>query len=492
MNENNLNITFDIIRHAKERPGAPALVTADREISYSELDKLVWMSAQYLHNQGVRMGDVVAFSFQSELLRCLVLLGLARLGATSLCIPNSAAPLQRITWEIAAQAIVFVTDRSGNFSSGLPTIHFDRNSLAGGRQTHFNIMPARADTYISIGIGSGTTGRPKLIPITHRQMRGRCAVFDKTIYQADSRALYLSSLEFTSTQTLFLCLLNIGAAFIFPGSKFTNPAEVISFSRDNRVNIIGMSVFHAENLLKDTTRSGPKTFSFLKTLKLSSSTVSDKLRLRIREHLTENLAVVFGTNECLSVSSALAPSVFEVAGTVGKPLNGIQLEIVDMTACPVKPDSAGMIRMKSPGLIDGYLNDPESTSKAFVDGWFYSGDFGKMTEDGHLIHLGRSDQMMIYNGINIYPGEIEACLAAHPSVADVAAFPLRHPVHQHLPVCAVSLRSGSRLSMEDLQAYAVDHLGIKAPKKIFTLDEIPRNEQGKLVRSKLVEKIRTL
>ena len=148
--------------------------------------------------------------------------------------------------------------------------------------------------------------------------------------------------------------------------------------------------------------------------------------------------------------------------------------------------------MKSPGLIDGYLNDPESTSKAFVDGWFYSGDFGKMTEDGHLIHLGRSDQMMIYNGINIYPGEIEACLAAHPSVADVAAFPLRHPVHQHLPVCAVSLRSGSRLSMEDLQAYAVDHLGIKAPKKIFTLDEIPRNEQGKLVRSKLVEKIRTL
>jgi acyl-coenzyme A synthetase/AMP-(fatty) acid ligase len=224
MNENNLNITFDIIHHAKERPGAPALVTAEREISYSELDKLVWISAQYLHNQGVRMGDVVAFSFQSELFRCLALLGLARLGATSLCIPNSATPLQRITWEIAAQAIIFITDRSSNFSSGLRTIHFDENSMAGGRQIHFNIMPARADTYISIGIGSGTTGRPKLIPITHRQMRGRCAVFDKTIYHADSRALYLSSLEFTSTQTLFLCLLNIGAAFIFPGSKFTNPA----------------------------------------------------------------------------------------------------------------------------------------------------------------------------------------------------------------------------------------------------------------------------
>lgn len=492
MNENNLNITFDLIRHARERPGKTALVTVDQDISYLKLDKLVWISAQYLHHQGVRIGDVVAFTFQSELSLCLVLLGLARLGATSLCVPKSAAPLQRFTWELAAQATIFITDRGSKFPSRLPTIHFDRNALAGGRPIDFDIMPAQTDTFISIGIGSGTTGRPKLIPLTHRQMRGRCAVLDKTMYAADSRALYLASLEFTSTQTLFFCLLNIGATFISPGLQFKKTVDITSFSKDKSVNLIGMSVFHAENILKDTPESGLKLFSFLKTLKISSSTVSDNLRLRIRDHLTENLAVVFGTNECLSVSSATAPAVFEVSDTVGQPLDGIQLEIVDMAGLPVKTDTAGMIRLKSPGLVDGYLNDPDSTRKAFVDGWFYSGDFGKMTEGGHLIHLGRSDQMMIYNGINIFPGEIEACLAAHPSVADVAAFPLPHPVHQHLPVCAVSLRSGSRLSTDDLQAYAIDHLGIKAPKKIFTLDEIPRNEQGKLVRNKLVEKIRSL
>ena len=136
-------------------------------------------------------------------------------------------------------------------------------------------------------------------------------------------------------------------------------------------------------------------------------------------------------------------------------------------------------------MLDGYTDRSLPDNANFRDGWFYTGDVGYLAKDGQLIHLGRSDQMMIFNGINIYPAEIEQAVLTHPAVNDVAVMPIKHNVHQEIPACVVSLVPGARASVQDLRRFVVDLLGAKAPALFAIADVIPRNQQGKIIRADL-------
>ena len=140
-------------------------------------------------------------------------------------------------------------------------------------------------------------------------------------------------------------------------------------------------------------------------------------------------------------------------------------------------------------MVDRYLNDDEATRLAFKDGWFYPGDLGQFAPNGHLIFRGRADHMMIMNGINIYPAEIERVVSRHPAVRDVVAVPLPSIIHQDIPVCAVVLQTGAQLSEKQLLDFAAQRLGSRGPKKVFMFERIPRNEQGKLIRPQLMREI---
>lgn len=109
--------------------------------------------------------------------------------------------------------------------------------------------------------------------------------------------------------------------------------------------------------------------------------------------------------------------------------------------------------------------------------------------DGHLIYCGRADHMMIKNGINIYPAEIESVMTSHPAVRDAAVIPVNSPTHQDLPICAVSLHDGQTVTERELLDYCVQNLGARSASAVLVQQEIPRNEQGKLIRARLAEDI---
>ena len=145
----------------------------------------------------------------------------------------------------------------------------------------------------------------------------------------------------------------------------------------------------------------------------------------------------------------------------------------------------GLIAIQSDQLISGYLNDDEATQRALIDGWFIPGDVGRFTPDGHLIYCGRSDNMMIFNGINIFPIEIEQCLLNHPDVADVVAMPTRHAMHQDVPIAIVVLHKNAKTTEQQLRRFAAKNLGPKQPRRILLVDDIPRNQQGKPLKKEL-------
>jgi acyl-coenzyme A synthetase/AMP-(fatty) acid ligase len=136
-------------------------------------------------------------------------------------------------------------------------------------------------------------------------------------------------------------------------------------------------------------------------------------------------------------------------------------------------------------MATGYLDNPQQTSHRFHDGWFYPGDTGCIKADGQLLVYGRKDDMIILNGINIFPSEIEIVLESHPAVANAIAVALTSQIHGQIPVAAVQLKQGNSTNVDELMIYAREKLVLRYPRRILILDTLPRNKQGKLLRQEV-------
>jgi len=147
----------------------------------------------------------------------------------------------------------------------------------------------------------------------------------------------------------------------------------------------------------------------------------------------------------------------------------------------------GEIRIRAEGVASTYLNSPSDTSKRFRDGWFYPGDLGHIHAGGQLVLDGRTDDMIILNGLNIFPAEIERVLETHPDVDCVAALGLPSQVHGQIPVAAVILKAGVSVTTVELRCFARASLGLRAPRRIIVLDSFPRNSQGKVLKRELLK-----
>lgn len=487
------NLTCGLTEWACRQPQAPALLLPRDEVSYSQLDALTWQCARLLAGGGVRQGSVVGLAFASEFLFALTMLACMRLGATTfasaLVPPGEAAqPTDGVRLDGLA------TDRPDRVGpSGIPSIVVEWSAIrAMPALADPGLMPEFPEAPWQFVTGSGTTGRPKVMAITHGQqrMRARIAECYRRLTPAD-RFMTMPQLGYAYARTMLCVALHVGGAF---GLVERAPARTVEICRRHRFTILDATAFHVEQIL--STLPGPvgagatPALPTLRALAMTSSTVSDDLRRRIRAALTPNLIVLYATNEVSTIAAAGPPEVWDVPGTVGRVVPGVEIRILGADGLPVAPGAVGVLEVRSPALIDGYVDDREATAKVFRHGWFSTGDLVRRLEDGQLIYCGRSDHMMILNGINIFPAEIERALGEHPAVADAAAVPFSHPVYQDIPVCAVAVREGMGVSDGELMQFARERLGPRRPQVVVVVDRIPRNEQGKLIRSELAQALR--
>ncbi len=484
------NLADLLTRQAELRPNADALMHRGHTVSFAQLEDAVWRATAWFAAHGVKPGDVGGLSLSSELAIVVAMLALARMGATVFSLPTGLpAPLRD---ETAGRAgiDVLICDRGRAAPPGTRRLEFALHALQGVDADNFRHRVAAPRAPWMILFGSGTTGRPKGFQLSHGQQLARCASATEWLeLTPDDRISSLMHFNFSNTKTRFLEGLLHGAAFLVPDRE---PADAVAQCRQAGVSVLHATVFHLESLLAGLPDTAGGHLDFLRLLTVGSSTITDGLRQRIATRLTGNLRIHYGTNESGLLTYAAPPRLFTSPGTVGRTAAGVELEVVDRDDRPLPPGSIGLIRARRPGLIDGYRGDPAATGEAFRKGWFHTGDLGRIDADGELIYCGRADQMMIMNGINIYPEEIERVMLQHPAVADAVALPLRSQIHQDVPVCAVALHPGQPADGHDLFRFVQDRLGFKGPKKIFFLDRIPRNEQGKLNRAALAAQIERL
>ncbi len=481
------NFTDILIQQANERPNAIALIKENEQISYHQLNKLVWQCATYLYQQGIREGDVVVHMFEDELLIVIAMLANARMGATMLASVQMVSKefLEEVVNEINASFIL--SDSNINQLTSEETIPL--------RIDFFKEIEINKTCYIKkpiapwqIVIGSGSTGKRKLIVIPHTQEVARQNLLKNWLgYDFNDRVTSFTPLSYPPSKRRFLESITAGSTYmILSNSKQFIPIQTL---QEYQVTVLHTNVFHIQNILNSLPKNSCNILSFLKILSIGSSIVNDELRKNIYNKLTKKLYIRYGTNESGPIALTSTCDIFNTQGTVGRIIKEVKVEIVDDKGNIKSANKEGLIRVKSPFMINSYYNDAKATEKAFKGGWFYTGDLGKFNDDGQLIHLGRADDMMILSGINIYNFQIENEMLKHPDVEEAFAFPFKHEVYQEIPVCAVVLKKDSNATQKTLLNYVRKNLGIYGPRLIKVLVETPRNQQGKIVRKDLIQLI---
>jgi acyl-CoA synthetase (AMP-forming)/AMP-acid ligase II len=169
------------------------------------------------------------------------------------------------------------------------------------------------------------------------------------------------------------------------------------------------------------------------------------------------------------------------AGTVGLPLPGQTIRLVNAAGNTVPDGEAGEVVIKGANVMRGYLNRPEETAKAIVDGWLHTGDVGRFDEDGYLVLVDRAKDMIIRGGENIYPREIEAVVHGLPQIAEAAVVGRAHPVYGEEPVLFVSLHPEATLDTDAIRQHLRGSLSkYKLPVEITIMDDLPKNAVGKI------------
>ena len=464
-------------------------VTVDGEpVTHAALDDAAGRVAAWLARR-VHPGDRVLLAAGSSIgfVRCY--LGALRAGAVVvLANPGyTAAELGHLAADSGA-VLAFADTEPGRRLAGLGT----GLQIVDAAELPADVRPAtevavRPDEMALLAYTSGTTGKPKGVPLTHRQVTVSIrAAMAAWRWQADDVLVHALPLYHQHG------LGGVHAALIAGGtvhirSKFSAEA-LVQAAADTRASVL----FAVPTIYQALTDSPAARADGLRGLRLAvcgSAPLSPSLAGRLPAVLGRLPLVRYGTTESgLNVSNPVAGPRGD---TIGVPLPGMLVRIGtgDGSADGLAELGAdGEIQLRGPHVFSGYWNDQAATGAAFTpDGWFRTGDIGAVDPaTGHLVIRGRTREMIISGGLNVYPREVEIALEGHPSVAEAAVAGVPDERWGERVTAWVVLRDGHDFDEAALIAHARTLLAAyKCPKRVFRLAALPRNQLGKIVRGAL-------
>ena len=199
---------------------------------------------------------------------------------------------------------------------------------------------------------------------------------------------------------------------------------------------------------------------------------------------------MYGTSECSTVTSINFREAVDKQQSVGKPLPGVEIKIIDDAGNETVVNEVGEIAVKTPLKCASYYGLPEKMAEATVNGFFKTGDLGRVDEDGYLYFAGRKKELIITGGVNVYPQDVENKVLTIPEVEECAAFPYADERLGEVVALAIVLKESMNLTKKEVQFFCAKNLAdYQQPHKIFFLKALPKNAMGKLTKMKLREAV---
>ena len=484
-------------------PGAVALVLpqASSTWTYAELHARAAAMAGALRSRGVRPGDRVAAQVEKSPEAFALYLGALRAGAVFLPL-NTAYTTGELDYFLRDAAPRVVVCDPGRYaavaalvSAGDPltvlTLGADGcgslADLAREQPAHCAAAPRAAGDLAAILYTSGTTGRSKGAMLTHGNLVSNAeALVEIWRFTAADRLLHV--LPTYHTHGLFTAattMLFAGASLLFL-SRF-DADEVVRLLPEATA-MMGVPTYYTR-LLGHSGLTRERAGRIRLFTSGSAPLLADTHRAW-QERTGHAILERYGMTETnMTTSNPYAGE--RRAGTVGFPLPNVDVRVVDPeTGRPRESGEIGMIEVRGPNVFAGYWDKPEMTAAEFrPDGFFVTGDLGRLDADGYLHIVGRGKDLIITGGFNVYPKEVELAIDALPDVAESAVIGLPHADFGEAVAAVVVAASGARLDETTLAAGLVDSLAkFKLPKRVFVVPELPRNAMGKVQKNILRER----
>ncbi|MBL8747254.1 MAG: AMP-binding protein [Phycisphaerae bacterium] len=333
---------------------------------------------------------------------------------------------------------------------------------------------------------SGTSGRPKGVMLSHANL---CANISQVIrfarFTRDDAVLgVLPQFHTFGFTVLTLLPLTVGARAVY-AARFV-PQRIVKLCREHRPTafIAIPSMFNALLHVKDAT---PDDVASLRFIVSGGEPLPEAVSTGFRERFGKRICEGYGLTETSPVTNWCPPDA-DRPHSVGPPLPGVRERIVNWeTGHELAPGEEGEIRIKGPNVMRGYYKLPAETAAAFdEEGWFRTGDIGRLDHDHFLSITGRLKEMIIVGGENVFPREIEEVLDKHPSIAASAVIGVRDHIRGELPCAFVELKAGASFDEPALRTWCRERLaGFKVPREIHCIEKLPRNPTGKILRREL-------
>jgi len=469
-------------RYAAVEPDRLALIDHGRRVGCGELERRSRRTAGWLARQGLAPGDVVGLTVRDELRNLVLTYALMRLGCVQLQLASYEPRPMREALAARCELACVITDLDDGGLQEFPRLAPDFEAIFA--DAAFEAAPrAPSDGPVLILTSSGTTGRPKLVACSQRQVHG----YGQPHTPGPSIGFIHYSIESNAGKWITLTNLARGRVHVFEDAERVALAQLCARDGVDRVNLFPARLEAEVNANRE--RAGAPVLAGVH-LFTGGTPVSGALRAAAQAVLSPLLHVQYGATECGLATIAGPETHARWPDSVGRAFEGIRLRIVDDEGRALPPDAPGLVQVRSAWSATAYLDDEVASAKMFRDGWFQPGDIASMTPDGQLIFGGRGDDMMILNSINIFPAEIEAVAEGYPGVLECAAFPLRSAAYGDVPLLAVVAQPGREVDLDALLAWCRERLGTRAPRRVVRVDVLPRNANGKVLRRELAASVR--
>jgi acyl-CoA synthetase (AMP-forming)/AMP-acid ligase II len=483
----NLPVLPDL--RATENPSGPAVADDCTDLNNAQLLAAVQRAAGSLRLKGVSAGDVVAIMLPNTASFVVSLFAAWRLGAAVTPI-NPSLTAAEVNYQVSdAAATVLIAETAPNFDPGTAVVTTDE--LDGGDPTPGLLnAPQYPDSALALLIyTSGTTGRPKGVMLDHANLNAMCgAVIDGFNMTRDDHSL------------LILPLFHVNGIVVgtlsplLTGGRATIAGRFKVDTFFDRIEQSGATYFSAVptiyTMLCGLPASVKPDTSSLRFAVCGAAPASVELLEGFESRYGIPIIEGYGLSEGSCASTVNPLTGTRKAGTVGLPLPGQTIRLVDASGNPVPDGEAGEVVIKGANVMRGYLNRPEETANTIVDGWLHTGDVGRFDEDGYLVLVDRAKDMIIRGGENIYPREIEAVVHGLPQIAEAAVVGRPHPVYGEEPVLFVSLHPDTTLDTDAIRDHLRGSLSkYKLPVEITIMDDLPKNAVGKIAKPELRKRL---
>lgn len=472
-------MTFSTLvdKRAAEDPAGPAVADSTTALTNADLLVRVEAVAAQLSDLGITSGDVVALRLTNRIEFVILVFAVWRLGATITPV-NPALTDVEVARQLDDSATKLLIVEEGTVGVG------DVRTLSVAdlaHETTIEIAPLEDPSALALLIyTSGTTGIPKGVMLDHANLdamtgMGRDAL---KVGPHDRCLLILPLFHVNGIVVSILTPLLVGASVVI-AERF-NPDtffDVIERERPTFFSAVP-TIYSMLAALPDDVRPDTSSVRFAVC---GAAPASAALLARFEDRFGFPLVEGYGLSEATCGSTINPLDGPRKAGSVGLPFPGQDLRILDSNGEPVPRGGTGEVAVRGANVMRGYLGRPDDTAAVIVDGWLRTGDVGRLDEDGYLTLVGRSKEMIIRGGENIYPREIEDVLTGDPAVLEAAVVGVPDDKWGEIVVAFVQPRPGATVDVDALKTRCREQLsGYKRPTALHVLEALPKNAVGKL------------